>query len=216
MNTWVLIPCQRERLDMLRATVTALDHPRDRVVVVTTRPEPIRFGDIAEFAIDLLTLPDDGQRISRWWNAGIDYIRALTLAERYEILALSSDCVGNPGSVQHLRDYLRSNDLVMAGPNYHTEYPQVYTAADKRTLYDRVPGACWMLAGESGLRLDEQFRWWYSDDDLEMQARQIGSVGVVPYTGFKPGPDSGLSDTAAKWAAEDRQRFIDKWKVEPW
>lgn len=73
-----------------------------------------------------------------------------------------------------------------------------------------------MLAGESRLRLDSQFRWWYSDDDLEMQARRAGGAGVVAGTGLVPGPDTALSEEKTAWAQEDRRRFVAKWGCEPW
>lgn len=73
-----------------------------------------------------------------------------------------------------------------------------------------------MLAGESNLRVDPQFRWWYSDDDLEMQARELGGAGVVQGTGLVAGPDSSLSEEKAIWAREDREKFVKKWGREPW
>jgi hypothetical protein len=31
----------------------------------------------------------------------------------------------------------------------------------------RIPGICMLVAGELGLRFDEQFRWRYAGDDFE-------------------------------------------------
>jgi len=201
---------------MLEDTLMSLQHPREHVVIVTTMPDRILPSDVFDLAGNLQISDVEGQRISTWWNTGIDYIRDVNTDPEYEICAVSSDCAGNPYSIPRMREFLRSNDLIMAGPNYHTDQPQIFTADDTRTVLERVPGACWMIRGETGLRLDEQFRWWYTDDDLEMQARQLGPVGIIPDTGFQPLPDSYLSETVAVWAVEDRQKFIDKWRVQPW
>jgi hypothetical protein len=214
IDPWLLIPCQGARTEMLWETLDSLQHPPERTVIVTTSEDPVRYGDIGTHTLEL---PYDGQRISSWWNAGIDYIRARCGDQLFfEIAVISSDVQGHPGSIEIMAETLRFHDLEMVGPNYHREAFSFFDRESSRTVHNRVPGACWMIKGESGLRLDEQFRWWYSDDDLEMQARQRGDVAIIPDTGFRPGPDSVLSPELQQWAREDRQKFIDKWGMEPW
>lgn len=216
MSTWLLIPCQRARLGALEDTLMSLQQPREHVVIVTTMPDRILPSDVFDLAGNLQISDVQGQRISTWWNTGIDYIRDANTDPEYEICAVSSDVQGHEASIEIMAETLRFHDLEMVGPNYHSNKFRFFTKEASRTVHDRVPGACWMIKGETGLRLDEQFRWWYSDDDLEMQARQLGDVAIIPDTGFRPGPDSALSLELQQWAREDRQKFIDKWGVEPW
>ncbi len=80
-----------------------------------------------------------------------------------------------------------------------------------------MPAECWLVAGELGLRADERMRWWYADDDLEMQARQRGPVGVVGGTGLELGElSSALSAEQQRWAVEARELFVRKWGCQPW
>lgn len=157
----------------------------------------------------------DDHHISRWWNQGLHYI-AQRADDKHEVLAVSSDYVGNEHSVRMLANFLRDRQLTMVGPNHWSNEERIFKLNDPRGTTTRVPGDCWMLAGESGLRIDENFRWWYSDDDLEMQARQYSGTGILPNTGLHPELDSPLSEEKHKWAIEDRAKFIAKWGKEPW
>ena len=215
MDSWVLVPCQRSRLDLLHRLLDSLDHSRDRVVVVATQPDPLTPDDVAGRANHVVSYPTTEQHISRWWNAGLEYIADIAQVN-HEVLAISSDYVGTNYSVAVLGVFLRQHDLSMAGPDHHTAQARFFRKEDHRGFYDRVPGPCWMVKGELGLRVDTNFRWWYSDDDLEMQARQLGPVGVIPDTGLIPGPDSPLSEEKTIWATEDRARYVAKWSREPW
>lgn len=215
MDSWLLVPCQRSRLPLLQRLLWSLSHPPDRVVVVATMPDPLTEDDVGDDVGHLLLCHRTEQHISRWWNQGMDYIRSISHGD-HEILAVSSDYIGTPNSIPMLAEFLRDNQLAMVGPDHHTTEQRIFRHGDHRTVDARVPGACWMLAGESQLRVDESFRWWYSDDDLEMQARHRSGVGVLPGTGLVPGADSGLSEEKQAWAIEDRQKFATKWGIEPW
>lgn len=214
MDSWLLVPCQKSRLDLLQRLLGSLDHPRDRVVIVATVPDPIT-TEVDGLANHIITYPTTEQHISRWWNAGLDYI-AEQAQPRHEVLAVSSDYLGTPYSVAVLGAFLRRQGLSMVGPDHHSDTHRIFRQGEPRDVMTRVPGACWMLAGESGLRADTDFRWWYSDDDLEMQARQVGGVGVIAGTGLVSGLDSIMSAEKAQWAVEDRERFRQKWGHLPW
>lgn len=215
MDSWLLVPCQRSRVGLLHRLLGSLQHPPDRVVVVATLPDPILPEDVTEVAAHVLLHKEPEQFISRWWNQGLAYIAGLADTE-HEVLAVSSDYVGTADSVRLLARFLREHDLGMVGPDHHSAAARFWDLTTPRGVLDRVPGACWMLRGELGLRVDEDYRWWYSDDDLEMQARQHGRVGVLPGTGLLPGADTPLSQEKQRWAAEERRKFTAKWGIEPW
>lgn len=216
----MLVPCPLDRIDELRTLLRTLQHDPARVVIVTTLPSAIGEADVAGVADHVLLYPKPGMLFSAWINTGLRFIEAHTGTQPAEVLCVGSDARGHARSVELLRDGLRDNGLVMAGPDWHnqcTGRPCVsYGAKDERTIWNRVPGSCFMLAAEHGLRMDEAFRWWYSDDDLEMQARAIGRVGLIDGTGFVHDTDHPLDAVQAAHAAEDRRLFVDKWGQEPW
>lgn len=184
--------------------------------MVATLPNPLTPRDLGDLAGHVVLFESEEPAISKWWNAGLDYIRDRA-APQYEVLAISSDYVGNDRSVNALAVFLRQNNLTMVGPDHHSNLPsRIFRIADRRHCQARVPGGCWMIAGESGLRVDESFRWWYSDDDFEMQARQVSGSGVVAGTGLVAEADTPMSELKQQWAREDRPKFAAKWGQEPW
>ena len=217
MDSWIVCPCQRGRIDLLRRMLASLQHPRERVVIVATIPNPLTADDIVEYAGHLVLCNFAEINIARWWNAGLDAVARLAhRRSEYEVLVLSSDNVGTPHSVGIIAGFMRQHNLTMAGPNYHSDEFRFFDLTTPAHPHNRVPGGCWMLAGESGLRVDTDFRWWYSDDDFEMQCRQRSGSGVVPGTGLAAEADSPLTEEQARWAVEDRGRFVSKWGREPW
>lgn len=220
-DSWVVVPCPRSRLDELRSLLAQLDQSPHRVVVVTTLPDPIGTVDIAGFATHLVLFERPGMWFSAWVNAGLNYIDQVRAGAAYHppfnVLVIGSDARGTKDSVEALANAMDQRNLVMCGPNYNPRATGVDILNDRpRTVHDRVPGSCFMLAGEYGLRMDEQFRWWYSDDDLEMQARAAGQVALVADTGLMHDTDHMLNAEQAEHAIEDRIRFVIKHSIEPW
>lgn len=220
MTTWVLSPCKRARVDELKAMLGSLAVEPAHVVVVTTLPDPILPADLLGVADHLLTFEREGLLFGQWLNFGLDYL-ASDAEEPYEVLCIGSSLRGTPDTVPALRRALRSERLTMCGPDLFGRLPGHEVEQhrdDQRTLWNRVPGTCFMIPGELGLRLDDQFRWWFSEDDLEMQARQHGPVGLVGGAGVTLTAPNGhpLSDEQHLWAVEDRAKFIEKWRQEPW
>lgn len=215
MDSWVLIPCQRSRLDLLRRLLTSLDHPAQRIVLVATHPDPIQQMDISDLAGRCVIAQASERSISQWWNLGLNYVQHFA-QPRHEVAVFSSDMQGTSYSVAAMGTELRRHNLTMVGPNLWGTTFERFNLGDERGPCSRAPGCAWMLAGESNLRCDEQFRWWYADDDIEMQARKHSGVGLVPHTGLYGEADTPLNEEKSHWAVEDRQKFIAKWGKEPW
>jgi hypothetical protein len=189
-------------------------------VVVTTKPEPIKLKDLQGLATKVILDPIEGINLSRWWNLGLNHIASKTGDGRYEVLVTSSDCYGSQEGVQQLAAALRQYDLSMVGPDWHGRLDpgtvEPYTPESVRTAWQRVPGACFMLAGEEQLRADEEFRWWYCDDHLEMTARHAGGAALVGRVDLHHHGDHMLSAEQADWATEDRAKYVAAWGREPW
>jgi hypothetical protein len=194
--------------------ITSLGHPKDRVVVIATLPDPLTKEDLVGYADHVVLCNFTEHYIGKWWNVGLDYVRDHAQLE-HEALVISSDYVGTKYSVAALGAALRQKNLTMVGPNLYTDQLKCMGLHDRCTVFDRVLGACWMLAGESGLRVDEQFRWWYTDNDIDWQARHCKGIGLVPHTGLIPEPDSALNEEKGRWAQEDLIKFEAKWGHKP-
>lgn len=220
MSTWVVTPCHRGRLGELRELLDSLGHDPARVVVVTTMPDPIGPDDLVGYAGHLCVYTKPGMLFGRWIDLAFNYIAGRVTAP-HEVLVMGSSLRGTPATVPALSLALRENRLMMVGPDLFGRLSggQVEEHRDdERTLWNRIPGICFMVPGELGLRFDPQFRWWFGEDDLEMQARQHGPVGLVGGCGVTQTAPNGhpLNDEQAQHAVEDREKFIAKWGQEPW
>jgi len=209
-DIWLVTACPQAHADRLAHLAASLDHDPDRTVVVTSRHHDRLHPDHVARA---WYWTDNGAdfNLARLWNHGL---RLAYEAGATEVAVLSTDVTGTPDSLTRLRDSMRTNGCVMAGPSFRQD-SAVFADTD-RTTHRRVPGGCYMLAAEHQLLCDTAYRWWYSDDDLETQARQIGPVGIFAGTGLEMGPDSALTDERAVWAVEDRAHYVAKWGREPW
>ena len=190
---------------------------KERVVVVATLPNPLTPRDLGDLAGHVVLFESKEPAISKWWNAGTGLHprpRSTPIRSAWPSPATMS-ATTVPWNA--LAVFLRQNNLTMVGPDHHSNLPsRIFRIADRRHCQARVPGGCWMIAGESGLRVDESFRWWYSDDDFEMQARQVSGSGVVAGTGLVAEADTPMSELKQQWAREDRPKFAAKWGQEPW
>lgn len=206
---WLVVACRQAHVDRLDRCLGSLQHDPARTVVVDAACHDRITDDL-----EPLRVTDGGQDFSlaRLWNHGLRWAYD---AGATEVAVLSSDVVGHPDSLPSLASCLRGNALTMAGPAHRTGSLILHS---DRTQELRVPGGCFMLAAEHLILCDEAYRWWYTDDDAEMQARELGPVGIFTGTGLEfSEPDAGL-DTAEKerWAVEDRAYFVAKWGCEPW
>lgn len=203
---WLVIACPQAHAARLDRCLGSLQHDPACTVVVDAACHDRITDDL-----DTLRVTDGSHDFSlaRLWNHGLRWAYD---AGATEVAVLSSDVVGHPDSLNTLASCLRGNALTMAGPS---DRSRILDGA--RTVHDRVPGGCFMVAAEHRLFCDEAYRWWYSDDDLEMQARALGPVGVFAGTGLQFSvPDSELTPERQGWAVEDRARFVEKWGCEPW
>jgi len=81
-----------------------------------------------------------------------------------------------------------------------------------------MSGYAFMVRGEAEFWFDPQFRWWYSDSDLEKQARATGKhvvcVGGCFVNHLHP-MESSRSPELLAVAKEDEARFAAKWGLDP-
>ena len=175
MTSWVVTPAPRSRLAELRTMLTALDHPAAQCAVISVGPHPIRPRDIDDLAAHLIHVPNPLPLFGAWLNTGFHYIAQIDPGA--EVLCIGSSLTPGPGLVQRLAHDMRQRGWVMASPDFHQR--PTHELEGPRNTHDRISGHCFMVGLDFGLRCDPRFRWWYTEDDLEMQARQLGPVGLV-------------------------------------
>lgn len=133
--------------------------------------------------------------IHKWWNIGIDY------AENHGaklVAVLNDDVRISPGSLQAIAFEVLAQNAALGFPYPHS---------------GRLAGYCWILNLSSKVRPDERFRWWYGDNDLQMQAQSTSKYIYVSaeVTHLEGGDLTEKSDYLKILAEKDHLTFLEKW-----
>lgn len=167
-----------------------------------------------EFAIrphpKLICLFWDSSRemnIHEWWNMGIDAAAATAAGHRdrerqpeWDVLVVNDDIIAPPGLAAGLSDGMRAgtSSLAYCSPaNMHHITP--------------ITGWCFMLRGEAGIMADQQFRWWYGDNDIELQAMAKGGAVAVPGCQVAHLYPGGHDHLMPEQIRADTELFWQKW-----
>jgi GT2 family glycosyltransferase len=169
----------------------------------------------------------DGMPLHEMWNTGLGLAEKAAkeaTAEHWNVLVINNDVSVPPDFLKRLEWGLRQDpDHWIAYPNWHgVQIPDGVGAimpksgkGDGRTL----SGWAFMIAGESGLRFDEQFAWWYGDADIQRQAEAAGkhvvAVGGCFCDHLDPMKSTIEDPERLAQAEEDEAKFAAKWGLDP-
>jgi glycosyltransferase involved in cell wall biosynthesis len=159
--------------------------------------------------------------LSRLWNVGIDWAREYVRGGDYvghDVAVFNDDAVPPPGWWDAVSRLMRAHGAAAAcsDPYGAQAYPVLKLKPDA-DIMARMTGWAFMLRGEVGLRLDEDYRWWWGDTQLDWDARAAGGMLVVP--GYRV--ENTLANTSttgplAEQAGLDRATFKRKNGWNPW
>lgn len=171
---------------------------------------------------NVIYLHDDGteMNISRWWNVGLDWAR--DTAEKLEqatwdVAIINDDVVVPPTWLCYIADDMRDLGCVAAcsgGPGYN---PIIQRHPGPVPLHTRMQGFAFVMAGESDLRPDERFRWYYSDDIMDWEARRLGGMVIFPGCHVEHWyPNGQVTPEINVYNSEDAEKFKQHWGMLPW
>lgn len=216
-RTWAVVPSAgRPMLDDL---IDSLKGQVYDVIVVANnwqRSDPARRLESSGLPVVVVEGGDD-RNISRWWNIGIDLAaqHAAWLGDtEWNTVVANDDVIVPEGWVESMSAAMRSTPAVLAYPDQCGGHQQIlHTKAEPVDLRQRITGYAYMLRGETDLRADESMAWWYSDDDLDWQARQQGGALLVPDLSVEhraPNLSTDERPELQQQAGRDRETFIAK------
>lgn len=216
------------RPDDLRDCVAAVADQVHAVLVIDNASDPPVDLPPPRDVEAIVSDAEQPPNLSRLWNIGIDWSREWAAehgaAARWDTLILNDDFIAGPRFVERLQNALRADHAVVASPYAFgvggPERVDVYQETGTlRSLDTRMAGFAFMIRGESGLRMDESMRWWYSDDSLAQQACASGGRVVVHGLSWehrKPDQQTYADPRLVAQAGADRATFVAKWGFQPW
>lgn len=186
MNVGLTIPTRGDR-DTLGPLVEQCGIPRERIVLVHTDPASTHLDG----CVNLTDLAEPN--IHRWWNTGIEH--ATGLGTDVVVVANDDVRVGSPREMSRLAG--AADPVSYVGPG--------------RPGRCRLTGWCWAIRTDSRFRPDEAYRWWYGDDQLELDLIAAGTpptpVDVdIAHLRF----DASLDPRLRPLVVADKRRFEER------
>lgn len=220
-GTYAVIPT-RDRRELLLGAVGSVAGQVDATLIIDhLATEPLVSSDFwPGDRVVILRRSDDPVNLSRLWNVGLSWAAAMAEVcgyETWDVVVLNDDVRVPYGWVKTVSTAMRNTTAVLASGGDVTT-PQLRTEPD-RDIHHRLQGWAWVLRGESGLRLDETFLWWFGDTDLDWQARKAGGTLLVPgdpVVHVDPNGHTGRNHELQVQAGRDRVAFAKKWGSAPW
>lgn len=220
-GTYAVVPT-RDRRELLLGAVGSVAGQVDATLIIDHRSaEPLVSGDFwPGDRVVILRRHDDPVNLSRLWNVGLSWAAAMAETcgyETWDVVVLNDDVRVPYSWVKNLSTAMRSTTAVLASGGDVTEL-LLKTEPDD-DIHHRLQGWAWVLRGESGLRVDEAFLWWFGDTDLDWQARQAGGTLLVPgdpVVHVDPNGHTERSHDLRVQAGRDRVTFARKWGHAPW
>lgn len=219
IETWAVIASRSRRVE-LTDLVTRLASENVRVVVVDNGYDDGPPPEVRDLTDVVVLDTEQPPNLSRLWNVGLDTVmrvRRFRADKAYNVVICNDDAVPPPGWVRAVTDGLRSRDPAAAACSGTAVRQVTVKRALDRDLTTRMCPHAFALRGEASLRFDETLRWWWSDTDMDFQARLAGGLVIIPgYPVVNLHANSTTVGELAEQAKRDRLTFSRKWGYVPW
>ena len=219
MNIHYAIIITHNRLELLEQCLNHIRPQVDQVLVIDNASNPPVKPQSGDW---LMKVPDQPPNIANMWNQGLAWIEMDRNRSRegWKVAFLCDDVQVPEGWFETIATTM--DQFGAAAGSTHQYRPisaPILKTSHDNDLYNRMCGWAFVLRGESAIRADEQFHWWWVDTDIDWRARQEGGMVLAPgavaqntrpndYTYSVP----GLADRAGK----DGELFAAKWNGRPW
>ncbi len=198
---FLTIPTANAHPDLLIDIVENSGVPRDRVILVATRPELV-------LPPGCIVIEDLGPpNIQRWWNVGIEEAvnRGATA-----VAVLNDDLRIDRNTLAILHSELVRSQATIASPTRPDWGPGHYKNTNLFPYTPIIWGCLWVLDTSSRLRPNPEYVWWYGDSDLDISARR-DYAGIVTadvyYEHFFSGKGTSASSNLIEQTDRDAKRF---------
>lgn len=219
-DIWILTPAPSHRVEDVRFChdYSGID-PLFRVVV-TNPPNSI---EPYELPGHLVNTGSEELNISKWWNAGIRYIREQyedPMSANFHIFLAESDIRISNEDINKLSAALSFFEAGVAGANWHglpladdeyiLSYENKHWGSDEKW---RFPGVGFMVDGRLMLDFDEEMRWYFADCDMLFQHRSVSGSVLVGGTAMAHSGGTPMDALRVRYAEEDKVKFMNKWNL---
>lgn len=206
--------CFRQAAEALRWQV-------DDLIVVEAGPDA-RYIDTQGYGLglDVSVVREPDLNISKWWNLGITLAAGKAEeveAKTWDVVIINDDVIVPDGWVRSVSKTMREMKVAAACSGGRGPIPVLHTQPGPVDLMTRMQGFAFILAGEKGVRADEQLVWWFGDDHIDWCSRKLGGMVMIPgYHVEHLYPNGQMTPELHAQTAKDAAAFKAYWRVMPW
>lgn len=171
----------------LDESVQAILPQVDKVIIINTSDQGFHRYPMRSDNIDQLYASDwgEGINISRWWNQGLQHaenwckhvqIKAKLLTVTWDVAIINDDCIVPEGWMAAVAGNMRQHLAVAGCSGGHNV---ILREQGLVPLDQRMQGFAFVLKGEHGMRANELFAWYYSDDYIDWESRLAGGMAML-------------------------------------
>lgn len=187
-DLWLVIPTSNRHKFLPEIFQNSLI-PEHQIVLIRTTPGR-NFENVNNLFVRSKKI-----NIQKWWNIGIKF--AEKRGAKF-VAVLNDDVWIAEGSLQAMATEALLQQVPLVFPFPHT---------------GKLAGYCWVLNLGFKVRPDNRFKWWYGDNDLQMQAQKLKKYIYVPVEvkHLESGTLTKEIPLLQKFAEKDHYKFIYKW-----
>lgn len=162
--------------------------------------------------------------ISTWWNMGLDFARTQIrhsthdfVPRKWDVALINDDVIVPEGWFDAVSGTMRQLQAAAACSGGTSGMPVLHTQPGPVPLSTRMQGFAFIVAGEHGLRANEDLNWYFTDDFMDWESRKLGGMVMVP--GFHVQhlyPNGQMTPELQAQTAVDAQTFVDIYGMRPW
>ena len=173
-----------------------------------------------------VSLNDPGDiNISRWFNKGLDYVETWnevanafgSSANKWDVAILNDDAIVPEGWFDAVAGKMREMRAAAAcSGGVATSMPVLHTQPGPVNIHTRMYGPAFIVAGELGLRANEELKWWFTDDWMDWESRKLGGMVMIP--GFQVQhlhPNGQMTGELQEQISRDANKFKEIYGVMP-
>jgi hypothetical protein len=213
----------------LKDAVAALEPQVDRLALIYTISNPEQHINTGMWTSDT----KEPKNISRWWNRGLQFAQDDLMnhkfsmlsngfeppnTEEWDVAILNDDAIVPEGWFDAVSSAMRTADGAAACSGGRNGFNEVLMDPGPIPGWPNpLTGYAFILAGEKGLRANEDLRWYFSDNYIDWESRKLGGTVVIPgfpvqhlYANGQMGPDLQVR------VQVDAQNFVDLYGMRPW
>lgn len=210
----------RNRPEVFLQCVRAIETQVD-LIYILNNGEDLQNVDIEQIKVNSKTQMNKMQppNLSTFWNMGLNFVEyyvrnSAAPYRQWDVAILNDDAVVPPGWFDAVADEMRKTGAAAgcSGP-----FAALHKEPGPVGLETRLQGYAFILAGELGLRANEDIHWYFTDDYLDWESRKLGGMVMVPgYLVQHSHPNGQMTPELHEQCAKDAQTFFDLYGMRPW